>query len=149
MVKQLLVLAVTLASLRMSTPWAIGGCQSDKQCKGERRCENGVCVSRVSKEAPSAAPAPTPGTWLTDQRTTCRVWDPNPKPKESITWSGACQNGLAEGQGTLEWFEDGKSTEIDQGDFQDGKMSGHNVLTFATGERFEGEFRDSERNGYG
>lgn len=38
----------------------------------------------------------------------CRVNNPSPKPNESVTWTGPCRNGLADGHGMLAWFENGK-----------------------------------------
>lgn len=89
------------------------------------------------------------GNWITDQRTKCRVWNPFPKPNESVTWSGACKNGLAQGHGTLEWFEDGKSTSVDQGEWRDDERNGHGVYTYNNGDRYEGEWRDDKPNGHG
>jgi len=68
------------------------------------------------------------GDWIADQRTKCRVWNSSPKPpNESVIWSGACENGLAQGRGTLEWFRDDKSVEVDQGEWRDGKRNGHGI----------------------
>lgn len=33
----------------------------------------------------------------------CYVWNPYPKPDETVTWTGACADGLAEGTGTQTW----------------------------------------------
>jgi MORN repeat protein len=148
MVRQLFILAVLLAALSPRTPRAIAGCQDDTQCKGDRVCEKGVCSSPASKETPATAPTPG-GNWIADQRSQCRVWDPSPQPQESILWSGACKNGLAHGPGTLEWFTDGESAEVAQGEWRDGKQTGHGVSTKANGERFEGDYHDGKANGYG
>src|SRR5262245_58192243 len=134
MVKQLFILTVTLVSLSVSTLWAIGGCEYDTQGKGDRMCEKGVCVSPANKEVPAAD-----RHWITDQRTKCRVWNPDPVPNESIKWSGACKNGLAEGHGRLEWFDNGKSQEVDQGEWHNGKRNGHGVATYANGAQYEGD----------
>ena len=149
MMKHLLVLAVTLVSFSVSTPRAIGGCRYDSQCKGDQICKKGVCVSPASKEAPAATLAPDDKHWITDQRTKCRVWNQHPQPNELILWFGVCKNGLAEGYGAVEWFVDGKSYEVDQGDWHDGKMHGPGVMTFANGNRYEGDFREGKENGHG
>jgi hypothetical protein len=47
-------------------------------------------------------------TWIADANG-CRVWDPNPKPNETVTWTGPCVDGFAEGQGIVQWFQDGKA----------------------------------------
>ena len=38
----------------------------------------------------------------------CRLNNPSPKPNETVTWTGPCRNGLADGHGTMAWFENGK-----------------------------------------
>ncbi len=38
-----------------------GGCRADNDCKGDRICENGKCVSPATK--PAVAPKPTKTTW--------------------------------------------------------------------------------------
>lgn len=45
--------------------------------------------------------------WIADAKTGCKVWNSEPLPKESVTWSGDCLNGKAEGRGTLTWYRDG------------------------------------------
>jgi hypothetical protein len=56
---------------------------------------------------PSHADTLQPG-WVTDSKAGCRVWNPAPKPNENVTWSGACENGYAQGQGVEQWYSDGK-----------------------------------------
>jgi hypothetical protein len=87
--------------------------------------------------------------WIADSSTGCRVYNPHPQPNESITWSGACGNGLAQGRGLLKWFEGGKLSATFDVEYRDGKMEGHGIATFANGDRFEGEYRDDKRNGHG
>lgn len=88
-------------------------------------------------------------TWIADQRVGCRVWNPAPKPNETVIWSGACRDGLAEGRGVLQWFGNDGFEETDDGEWRAGKRSGHGAMTWAIGDRFEGEFRDDNRNGRG
>ncbi len=40
----------------------------------------------------------------------CVVWNPHPHEQETVTWSGACANGRAQGRGTVVWrnVEDGE-----------------------------------------
>src|SRR5260221_11874629 len=95
---------------------------------------------------PAAAQTPQPG-WIADARSGCRVWNSDPQPTESITWSGACQNGLAQGRGVVQWFQDNKPTERSEGEFRDGKNNGRGVLTSTKGDRHEAEFRDDRLNG--
>src|SRR5215475_6638516 len=57
--------------------------------------------------SPAAAQTVQPG-WIADASTGCRVWNDHPRPKETITWSGRCENGLAQGNGVVQWFEDSR-----------------------------------------
>jgi hypothetical protein len=99
---------------------------------------------------PLAAETPQPG-WIADARTDCRVWNrnPEPDPKTTISWSGACANGLAQGRGVLQWFVDGKPDQRYEGAFRDGKENGRGVLTYTDGSRYVGEYRDGKFNGRG
>ncbi len=87
--------------------------------------------------------------WLADANTRCKVWDAYRMPNESVTWSGACQNGTAQGQGVLKWFRDGGFVERSEGFFVDGKMSGKGVEAETNGIYYEGNFKDGERTGSG
>src|ERR1700722_3526000 len=55
--------------------------------------------------------------WIADKKSGCRVWNPSPEPEDSITWQGSCADGFAEGNGTLQWFSNGKQYETDAGEF--------------------------------
>jgi hypothetical protein len=87
--------------------------------------------------------------WTADPRSGCRVANPHPQPNESITWSGGCQNGFAQGQGVLQWFENGGPAERYEGELRGGQMNGHGILATPNGGRYEGEFRDGMANGFG
>ncbi|MGA3399613.1 MAG: hypothetical protein ABSC95_10365 [Acetobacteraceae bacterium] len=73
----------------------------------------------------------------------------HPQPTESITWSGGCVNGVAQGRGVLQWFENGRPSEHYEGELRGGQMNGHGILTPGNGGRYEGEFRDGKANGFG
>ena len=98
--------------------------------------------------APTTGQAAEPG-WTADPQTGCRVWNAAPKGNETISWSGRCQSGVAQGPGVMQWFEDGKPSERDEGEWRDGKMIGRGVTAWANGNRYEGEFRDGQRSGRG
>ena len=55
----------------------------------------------------------------------CYVWNPNPHPDETVTWSGECAAGLAQGDGTRKWVWDGgKKTSEGKGLLRDGNNHG-------------------------
>ena len=74
----------------------------------------------------------------------CKVWNPNPQPNESVTWSGECKDGLASGQGHLRWEVDGKLDAEYDGYYLNGKRNGRGVLTLADGRRIEGAWANDE-----
>jgi hypothetical protein len=86
---------------------------------------------------------------IADPRTRCRVWNPEPQPSESISWSGACQGGYAQGYGMLQWFENGNPTERFEGEMQRGKPHGRGVYSWPDGSRYEGDFQNGYRTGRG
>src|SRR5215475_7073864 len=67
--------------------------------------------------SPAVAQTAQPG-WIADGRTGCRVWNHHPEPKETITWSGRCENGRAQGKGVVLWFADGRLSERIEGEMR-------------------------------
>jgi hypothetical protein len=97
---------------------------------------------------PLPATAQTPG-WVADPKTGCHVWNPAAPPNWTVTWSGACPDGLARGLGVLQWFADGNRVVRYEGGLLGGKLTGHGVMTFANGERRDAVWHDDKRNGHG
>lgn len=78
--------------------------------------------------------------WIQDPDSKCWAANPDPAEHESISWTGACENMLLTGEGTLTWYESGKITGRDIGNFKEGQLSGRGSILFADGARFDGEF---------
>ncbi len=101
----------------------------------------------------SAAQADEQGRWQPlENNPSCSVWNHYPKPNETVTWSGACANGKAQGRGTEVWryVEDGEWKEHKYtGENKGGKAHGRGVAVFANGDRYEGEYRDGKQHGRG
>jgi hypothetical protein len=94
-----------------------------------------------------AAPG-RPG-WSVDAGTGCWVWNSDPRPNDTVSWTGACgSDGRASGQGVEEWKNDGHVSRF-EGEVRDGKAHGRGVYTFANGDMYDGEFRDDKRHGRG
>ncbi|MEJ2309026.1 MAG: hypothetical protein P8Z78_06870 [Gammaproteobacteria bacterium] len=88
--------------------------------------------------------------WIEDPQTKCRVWNPFPRDTDTIRWEGDCNRGYATGEGSVHWYEHGQEYEVDSGEFRNGKLNGHGVVTMRlTGVRFEGEFLDHLPHGEG
>lgn len=105
-----------------------------------------VLMARLQRSHPATRPqwARTPNG--------CRVWNAQPLPKESATWDGACEAGVASGKGTLVWRSvyNGKWNEDRySGALERGKTHGQGVLISAVGDRYEGRFKDNMFHGQG
>jgi len=110
-------------------------------------------------------------SWITTEGQRCRVWDPDPKPNETVTWSGDCPGGLADGEGVQQWYSGGVPGNRVEGVYRrghllsgvitypngdqyigalpDGVRTGHGMYKFANGDRYQGDFRAGKRDGRG
>jgi hypothetical protein len=96
--------------------------------------------------AMAVAPA-NAGAWVTDAKSGCQVWNPNPQLEETVAWSGSCANGRAEGHGTAKWLKGDRPSETDEGEWREGRQIA-GTQSWASG-RYEGDLADSEPNGHG
>lgn len=86
------------------------------------------------------------GKYIKDILNTCKVWDANYQPSDSVYWDGQVKNGYAEGTGVLTWrdsahkgmryigtlkggkangkgkYLSGYSTDIEEGNYIDGRL---------------------------
>lgn len=99
--------------------------------------------------AQPAKPVDAPTGWIVDARTGCKVWDSAPDPDEKIAWSGRCENGMAEGPGTLQFFVGGEPAARYEGELRNGRADGHGVSLEPDGTRYEGNWRDNAASGFG
>ena len=76
----------------------------------------------------------------------CYVWNPNPQPGETVTWTGECSGGLAQGTGTVTWVHDGGEQAV-TGRRRDGKEDGYTVMRSSDGGVSEGPYVDGEPHG--
>jgi hypothetical protein len=103
---------------------------------------------------PALAVSPVPPEkprWTTDSSNGCRVWDRAPQRDQTVTWSGPCPGGVAQGQGVLQWFIKDTPTHRFEGELHEGKMQGRGILihVWPIAHRYEGEFFDGEKHGRG
>lgn len=87
-------------------------------------------------------------TWIADSRG-CRVANTFPRPGETITWSGKCKDGFADGDGVLQWFLDGKQDDRFEGHLAMGWVEGRGVLAKAEGGTYAGDWKHSMQEGMG
>ena len=88
------------------------------------------------------------GEFVTDANSGCKVWNPHPRPNETVNWSGACVNGLAQGSGSLQWLNNNKPYENDEGEWNGGRQSGHGTQNWSSG-RYDGDLANGEPQGLG
>ncbi|MFL6660366.1 MAG: hypothetical protein ACJ8GW_19925 [Massilia sp.] len=79
----------------------------------------------------------------------CKIINPHPVAGETVTWSGACKDGYAEGEGTLEWLAKGVARTHFEGTLVRGRYQGQAYLRVADRYQFDGSFVDGERHGKG
>lgn len=86
--------------------------------------------------------------YLADQNG-CRIVNPSPRPEETVSWTGGCRDGLAEGKGVLQFYLSGIADEKYEGEMKEGYAEGVGVQTMVDGGRYEGEFSRSRQHGEG
>ena len=89
------------------------------------------------------------GEWIADSKTNCKIWNDNPQPNETISWSGECVDGYAAGTGVNIWYKDGKESERYEGEMKKGKHDGKGTATLANGLKYEGDWVDGKSHGKG
>ena len=77
---------------------------------------------------PAAHTEPAHPDWVADSHG-CKVANPQQQPIETITWSGRCKDGFADGAGTVRWFSEGRFNGITSGTFKEGKLTGKGYVT--------------------
>lgn len=82
--------------------------------------------------------------YIADKKTGCKVWDISYSPDHSISWSGGCSKGFAEGKGTLIWLIKEKEAARYTGAMSRGLQNGYGVLTINGGKNNQGYFADGE-----
>ncbi len=105
----------------------------------------GGAVPAVSFK-PKCAAKGTPNWADVANKPNCRVWADCYVPDQTVTWSGTCSGGFADGQGTLGGSE-GEQTHTGTGAYSNGKRHGRWVLRYASGQVEEGPFVDGKRHG--
>ena len=84
---------------------------------------------------------------ISQQPSGCYVWNGGLQLGVTVTWSGACAGGTAQGTGTLTWLWDG-NRRTDTGRLVDGKLNGHWVARRSDGTVAEGPTVDGAWNGH-
>ena len=99
-----------------------------------------AAIAFVTFQAMAQPNNPARPDWITTTNKPCKVWNPEPQPNESVTWSGPCKDGFASGRGILLWTENGKPDVVYEGEYANGKRNGHGVLITPDGKHIEGQW---------
>ena len=86
--------------------------------------------------------------WIADKRG-CKVANPFPPAGETITWTGDCKNGYADGDGVLQWYLNGKADDRYEGHLAQGWAQGRGTLYKGDGGKYEGDWQQSMQHGMG
>ena len=78
--------------------------------------------------------------WIEDTVSQCWAANPQPQGNETISWSGACEDRLLSGPGTLTWSQNGRISARDEGTFREGRLAGRGKISTADGATYEGDF---------
>ena len=75
-----------------------------------------------------------PSHWMRDGRAGCLIYHPSAVGQgESVTWSGACAAGFAQGSGVAVWSQNGKEAQRDEVTLDHGLRDGLAILRFPNG----------------
>jgi hypothetical protein len=105
-----------------------------------------ACIPLALSFTPSSANA---GALYLPDATGCKVYDPSPAPNETVTWSGQCLDGYADGRGVVQWLQGGEPRTRVEGTLVRGRFEGQGTMVSPGGGRFEGTFHEGERSGKG
>jgi MORN repeat protein len=88
------------------------------------------------------------GDFVADAKSGCKVWNPHPQSNETVSWSRGCVDGLAQGSGSLQWLNNNKPYEKDEGEWNKGQQSGRGKQVWSSG-RYDGDILNGEPHGQG
>lgn len=102
----------------------------------------------LTKATPAATLEPFGPNWIIAENQPCQLYNPEPEPGETVTWSGGCVDGKTSGVGWLVWRY-GKGELVYDGVMRAGKYDGYGSASSPSGSHYEGEWRNGERHGRG
>ena len=122
--------------------------EAHKRAAEEAERERAAEEAALTPEPLCRVGARTPCWIEIENQPGCHVWNLDPQPNKTITWSGACVDGIASGEGRMVWRDSG-GTITYAGGIHDGKYDGRGTQTLSNGDRYEGGWSDGKRHGRG
>lgn len=98
-------------------------------------------------QAPTAV-RPAAPDWTLDAQG-CQLWRRPLPAAATVTWSGACVDGKAQGRGVAQWQFNGIVWSRYEGEMQAGRHDGQGTLVSRFGVRYEGGFAEHRYEGQG
>jgi len=111
-------------------------------------CASILLVGALASHPAWAAGSEDKMAWIADSHG-CKVANTFPRPGESITWSGGCTDGFANGDGVLQWFVEGRESDRFEGHLAMGWAEGPGTLAAEDGGKYVGEWKRSAQDGTG
>jgi hypothetical protein len=112
-----------------------------------------LCLPRgagAAADALSENASPAASHWASDPNSGCALFDASLHPGDSVSWSGACKDGRAEGGGTARFTNNGRQIESFTGDFSDGVADdGAVTVSWGDGWSYDGEMLHGQFDGEG
>ena len=126
---------------------AIGKWQASQGMSASRHL--GADAARLLMAAGEAALEPFGPDWIIAENQPCQLWDSSGvSGDEVVTWSGACVDGKASGQGRAVWRTP-RGVYVSEGSFLEGKEHGYVEYSFPSGSLYEGAWREGRPHGHG
>ena len=111
--------------------------------------DGGASFIHASLVQDTATVTPFGPDWSVTGNQPCQVWNHGKgDERERFTWTGACVDGKASGEGRLVWHSRFGRTVYD-GEMEAGKRHGSGTLRRSDGGRYAGEWRAGKRHGQG
>lgn len=87
--------------------------------------------------------------WLLDTQAGCRIGDWHPNTEDRAIWNGACPAGSKQGRGAVQWYEHGHAIDRFEGTFRNGQREGFGRYAWTPAVIYEGLYANDLPNGFG
>ena len=141
-----------------SCEWAVEAPLSSQneqhpECLAVFAAEVDHCIAHYENErlkctGSADAIEPLGPNWIVTENQPCQLYNPEPEPGETVTWSGGCADGKATGEGRIVW-RGSYGESVYEGTMHNGKVHGYGTYAYSSGNRYQGEFRDGKAHGIG